>query len=71
MSQKLTVSELKQLVDRPEVVEWFDCDARDPRLLVSIKSYRKCVAAKIISSSSANMSAPFPFPSIGMPSETT
>lgn len=39
--QKLTVSELKQLVDRPEVVEWFDCDARDPRLLVSLKSYRK------------------------------
>lgn len=39
--QKLTVSELKQLVDRPEVVEWFDCDARDPRLLVNIKSYRK------------------------------
>jgi len=39
--QKLTVSELKQLVDRPEVVEWFDCDARDPRLLVNLKSYRK------------------------------
>lgn len=38
---KLTVSELKQLVDRPEVVEWFDCDARDPRLLVTLKSYRK------------------------------
>jgi len=41
--QKLTVSELKQLVERPEVVEWFDCDARDPRLLVSLKSYRKYV----------------------------
>jgi splicing factor 3B subunit 2 len=41
MVQKLTVAELKQMVERPEVVEWFDCDARDPRLLVSIKSYRK------------------------------
>lgn len=41
---KLSVAELKQLVDRPEVVEWFDADARDPRLLVNLKSYRKCVA---------------------------
>ncbi|WWD19569.1 hypothetical protein CI109_104030 [Kwoniella shandongensis] len=40
---KLTVAELKQLVDRPEVVEWFDCDARDPRLLVNLKSYRNTV----------------------------
>lgn len=39
--QKLSVAELKQLVERPEVVEWFDCDARDPRLLVTLKSYRK------------------------------
>lgn len=38
---KLSVAELKQLVDRPEVVEWFDTDARDPRLLVTLKSYRK------------------------------
>jgi len=43
LSQKLTVAELKQLVDRPEVVEWFDADARDPRLLVSLKSYRNTV----------------------------
>ncbi|WVQ77708.1 hypothetical protein IAR50_007398 [Cryptococcus sp. DSM 104548] len=40
---KLTVAELKQLVDRPEVVDWFDCDARDPRLLVNLKSYRNTV----------------------------
>ncbi|WWC94779.1 hypothetical protein V866_001628 [Kwoniella sp. B9012] len=40
---KLTVAELKQLVDRPEVVEWFDCDARDPRTLVNLKSYRNTV----------------------------
>jgi splicing factor 3B subunit 2 len=38
---KLSVSELKQHVDRPEVVEWFDADARDPRLLVTLKAYRK------------------------------
>lgn len=38
---KLSVAELKQLVERPEVVEWFDTDARDPRLLVTVKSYRK------------------------------
>ncbi|OCF44586.1 splicing factor 3B subunit 2 [Kwoniella heveanensis CBS 569] len=42
-ASKLTVAELKQLVDRPEVVEWFDCDARDPRLLVNLKSYRNTV----------------------------
>lgn len=41
VTQKLSVAELKQLVERPEVVEWFDCDARDPRLLVTLKSYRK------------------------------
>lgn len=40
-SQKLSVAELKTLVSKPEVVEWFDCDARDPRLLVELKSYRK------------------------------
>lgn len=39
--QKLSVAELKQLVSKPEVVEWVDCDARDPRLLVSLKAYRK------------------------------
>jgi splicing factor 3B subunit 2 len=40
---KLSIAELKQLVDRPEVVEYFDRDARDPRLLVSLKSYRNTV----------------------------
>lgn len=39
--QKLSVAELKTLVSKPEVVEWFDTDARDPRLLVGLKSYRK------------------------------
>lgn len=47
---KLSVAELKQLVERPEVVEWFDCDARDPRLLVTLKSYRKYVSLSVFSS---------------------
>lgn len=41
LAQKLSVAELKTLVNKPEVVEWFDTDARDPRLLVGLKSYRK------------------------------
>ncbi len=44
--QRLSVAELKQLVAKPEVVEWYDCSARDPRLLVSMKSYRKWVARR-------------------------
>lgn len=39
----LTVAELKALVRRPELVEWTDVDAPDPRLLVSIKSQRNIV----------------------------
>jgi len=42
-ASKLSIAELKQLVDRPEVVEYFDRDARDPRLLVMLKSYRNTV----------------------------
>ena len=30
---RLTVAELKQLVKKPEVVEWTDVTASDPRLL--------------------------------------
>lgn len=40
---RLTVAELKRLVRRPEVVDWVDVSAPDPRLLVSIKSYRNVV----------------------------
>lgn len=36
--QRLTVGELKQRVSRPEVVEGWDVDAADPRLLVHLKS---------------------------------
>ncbi|KAI8992560.1 hypothetical protein BDB01DRAFT_841760 [Pilobolus umbonatus] len=41
--QRLTVAELKQLVKKPEAVEWWDVTATDPKLLVSLKSYRNTV----------------------------
>ena len=40
---RLTVEELKQLVDIPEVVEPWDVAAIDPKLLVSLKSYRNTI----------------------------
>src|ERR1700679_803543 len=40
---RLTVAELKQLVPKPEVVEWTDVSASDPRLLIALKSYRNTV----------------------------
>ena len=40
---RLTVAELKQLVKKPEVVEWTDVTASDPRLLLQLKSYRNTV----------------------------
>ncbi|KAL7312231.1 hypothetical protein PS15m_008018 [Mucor circinelloides] len=41
--QRLTVAELKQLVKKPETVEWWDVTANDPKLLVALKSYRNTV----------------------------
>lgn len=40
---RLTVAELKQLVKKPEVVEWTDVTAADPRLLLHLKSYRNTI----------------------------
>ena len=40
---KLSVAELKALVEKPDMVDWTDTSASDPRLLVSIKSYRNVV----------------------------
>ena len=40
---KLSVAELKALVQKPETVEWTDTSATDPRLLVHIKAYRNVV----------------------------
>ncbi|KAI9730513.1 MAG: hypothetical protein M1834_005754 [Cirrosporium novae-zelandiae] len=41
---KLSVAELKALVRKPELVDWTDTSASDPRLLVHIKSYRNVVS---------------------------
>ncbi|PWY99260.1 DUF382-domain-containing protein [Testicularia cyperi] len=41
--QRLSVAELKQLVRKPEVVEWTDVTANDPRLLVHLKCLRNSV----------------------------
>ncbi|KIJ34644.1 hypothetical protein M422DRAFT_181765 [Sphaerobolus stellatus SS14] len=40
---RLTVAELKQLVKKPEVVEWTDVSAADPRLLLHLKSHRNTI----------------------------
>lgn len=40
---RLSVAELKQLVKKPEVVEWTDVNAADPRLLLHLKSYRNTI----------------------------
>lgn len=37
---RLSVAELKQLVNRPDVVEMHDVTARDPKLLVQLKAHR-------------------------------
>ncbi|KAF8634511.1 hypothetical protein AX15_000844 [Amanita polypyramis BW_CC] len=41
--KRLTVAELKQLVKKPELVEWTDVTAADPRILLHIKSHRNTV----------------------------
>eukprot|EP01138_Halocafeteria_seosinensis_P006296 gb/GECG01006437.1/.p1 GENE.gb/GECG01006437.1/~~gb/GECG01006437.1/.p1 ORF type:complete len:606 (+),score=142.82 gb/GECG01006437.1/:1-1818(+) len=40
---RLTVAELKRIVDNPDVVEVHDVSASDPTLLVHLKSYRNAV----------------------------
>lgn len=37
------MAELKQLVNRPDVVEMHDVTARDPKLLVQLKAHRNTV----------------------------
>lgn len=44
---RLTLAELKQLVDRPDVVEEHDCNALNPKLLVYLKSYRNTVPVPV------------------------
>jgi len=43
LSSRLSVAELKQLINRPDVVEAHDVTASDPRFLVYLKSYRNSV----------------------------
>lgn len=43
LMSRLSVAELKQLVNRPDVVEAHDVTASDPRLLVYLKAYRNTV----------------------------
>lgn len=42
-ASKLSIAELKAIVRKPEIVEWTDTSAQDPRLLVNIKSARNVV----------------------------
>ncbi len=42
-ANRLSVAELKQLVKKPEVVEWTDISASDPRLLLHLKSTRNTI----------------------------
>ncbi|KAJ7224441.1 DUF382-domain-containing protein [Mycena pura] len=44
---RLTVAELKRLVKKPEVVEWTDVTAADPRLLLHLKSSRNTIPIPI------------------------
>jgi len=43
MMRRLPIAVLKQLVEKPELVEIHDCSAADPFLLLHLKSYRNSV----------------------------
>ncbi|KAJ3403489.1 Splicing factor 3B subunit 2 [Chytriomyces hyalinus] len=47
LEQRLSIAQLKQSVSKPEVVEWVDVTAADPKLLVHLKSYRNTVPIPI------------------------
>ncbi|KAI9363889.1 spliceosome associated protein [Zopfochytrium polystomum] len=47
LESRLSVAQLKQLVKRPEVVDWVDVTAADPKLLVHLKAYRNTVPVPI------------------------
>ncbi|KNC69602.1 hypothetical protein SARC_17883, partial [Sphaeroforma arctica JP610] len=44
---RLTVAELKQLVQRPDLVEVWDVTSIDPKLLIQLKSYRNTVPVPV------------------------
>lgn len=41
--QRMSVADLKQIVDRPELVEWGDVASADPCLLIYLRAYRNAV----------------------------
>ncbi|VAI51928.1 unnamed protein product [Triticum turgidum subsp. durum] len=43
LEQRMKIAELKQICNRPDVVEVWDATASDPKLLVYLKSYRNTV----------------------------
>ncbi|KAJ3127055.1 Splicing factor 3B subunit 2 [Nowakowskiella sp. JEL0407] len=45
--KRLSVAELKQIVKKPEAVEWVDVCAADPKLLIELKAYRNTVPVPI------------------------
>ncbi|KAJ3063350.1 Splicing factor 3B subunit 2, partial [Podochytrium sp. JEL0797] len=47
LEARLSIAELKQTVTKPDVVEWVDVTANDPKLLVHLKSYRNTVPVPI------------------------
>ncbi|KAL9609734.1 MAG: hypothetical protein Q9167_005523 [Letrouitia subvulpina] len=45
--KKLSIAELKAIVQKPETVDWTDTSASDPRLLVHLKGYRNVVPVPV------------------------
>jgi splicing factor 3B subunit 2 len=43
LQNRLSIAELKALVEKPDVVEWTDVSASNPRLLLAIKAHRNVV----------------------------
>ncbi|WFD37055.1 hypothetical protein MCUN1_003947 [Malassezia cuniculi] len=43
LAQRMSVAELKQIVRKPEIVEWVDVASHDPQLLIHLKGYRNAV----------------------------
>ncbi|RKP36781.1 hypothetical protein BJ085DRAFT_8392, partial [Dimargaris cristalligena] len=44
---RMTLAELKQMVKKPELVEWVDVTGHDPKLLVDLKSHRNTVPVPV------------------------
>ncbi len=55
---RLTVAQLKQLVERPDVVEMHDVTALDPKLLIHLKVMRLLIMSCLISKGVSCISFP-------------